>query len=164
MFKIYILNLSYLLKTTKIFRDESLENNRKNSTAVKLNGAISRYASACASFKAAGTPQRSLQFACDYSKLRSEFLQALVQLLHSCRTLCTAPPYAIAIHEAVSAKDELLRYGRVTPQVSGSGSGGAWGCVPPPSTPKLIKSYEPFLFRRAECSLILKLRKVITFT
>lgn len=83
----------------------------------KLNGAISRYASACASFKAANTPYNSLQFACDYAKLRCDFLQALVQLLHSCRSLCTAPPYAIAAHEAHTAKDELQRYGRVTTQV-----------------------------------------------
>ena len=89
----------------------------KENTVKKLNAAISRYASACASFKAASTPLRSLQFACDYSKLRCEFLQALVQLLHCCRSLCTAPPYAIAAHEAHTAKDELQRYGRVTSQV-----------------------------------------------
>ncbi|KAJ8678827.1 hypothetical protein QAD02_014614 [Eretmocerus hayati] len=83
----------------------------------KLNGAIAQYASACASFKAASTPSRSLQFASDYAKLRCEFLQALVQLLHSCRSLCTAPPYAIAAHEAHTAKDELQRYGRVTSQL-----------------------------------------------
>lgn len=50
----------------------------------KLNGAIARYASACASLKAASTPLRSLQFASEYSKLRCEFLQTIAQLLHSC--------------------------------------------------------------------------------
>lgn len=50
----------------------------------QLNGAIAHYASACASLKAASTPLRSLQFASEYSKLRCEFLQSIVQLLHSC--------------------------------------------------------------------------------
>lgn len=45
----------------------------------KLNGAIARYASACASLKAAGTPLQSSQFANKYSKLRCEFLQATVR-------------------------------------------------------------------------------------
>lgn len=93
------------------------ENESKSSMVEKLNGAISRYASACASLKAASTPLRSLHFRSEYAKLRCEFLQALVQLLHACRCLCTAPPYAIAGHEALTMKDDLQRYGRVTFQL-----------------------------------------------
>ncbi|EFN86907.1 Integrator complex subunit 7 [Harpegnathos saltator] len=83
----------------------------------KLNRAIARYASACASLKAASTPLRSLQFASEYSKLRCEFLQSIVQLLHSCISLCTAPPPAIAVTVVDATKDELQRYGRVTHQL-----------------------------------------------
>lgn len=64
-----------------------MESKARVYTVEKLNGAIARYASACASLKAASTPLRSLQFASEYSKLRCEFLQAIVQLLHSCRYL-----------------------------------------------------------------------------
>ncbi|XP_001602468.2 integrator complex subunit 7 [Nasonia vitripennis] len=109
----WLLGLELLTSAESCLLDDSAD----NSTVKKLNGAIAQYASACASFKAASTPLRSLQFACDYSKLRCEFLQTLVQLLHSCRSLCTAPPYAIAAHEAHTAKDELQRYGRVTSQL-----------------------------------------------
>ncbi|XP_051162958.1 integrator complex subunit 7 [Leptopilina boulardi] len=93
------------------------ENESKSGIVEKLNGAISRYSSACASLKAASTPLRSLHFRSEYAKLRCEFLQALVQLLHACRCLCTAPPYAIAGHEALTIKDDLQRYGRVTFQL-----------------------------------------------
>lgn len=61
------------------------ENESKSGIVEKLNGAISRYSSACASLKAASTPLRSLHFRSEYAKLRCEFLQALVQLLHACR-------------------------------------------------------------------------------
>ncbi|XP_008551700.1 integrator complex subunit 7 [Microplitis demolitor] len=95
------------------------ENHAENKARIteKLNGAISKYASACASLKAASTPLRSLQFACEYAKLRCEFLQALVQLVHSCRSLCTSPPPAIAMSIVVLTKDEFQRYGRVTYQL-----------------------------------------------
>ncbi|KYM93935.1 Integrator complex subunit 7 [Cyphomyrmex costatus] len=83
----------------------------------KLNGAIARYASACASLKAASTPLRSLQFPSEYSKLRCEFLQSIAQLLHSCISLCTAPPPAIAVTVVIATKDDLQRYGRVTHQL-----------------------------------------------
>ncbi|XP_024947780.1 integrator complex subunit 7 isoform X2 [Cephus cinctus] len=103
---------SHLMEET-----EDNENGRKSGIVEKLNGAISRYASACASMKAASTPLRSLQFASEYSILRCEFLQALVQLLHSCRSLCTAPPPAIAVAVVLATKDDLQRYGRVTHQL-----------------------------------------------
>ncbi|XP_050480045.1 integrator complex subunit 7 isoform X3 [Bombus vancouverensis nearcticus] len=94
-----------------------IEGRERIHTVEKLNKAIARYASACASLKAASTPLRSLQFASEYSKLRCEFLQAIVQLLHSCRSLCTAPPPAITCTVVLSTKDDLQRYGRVTNQL-----------------------------------------------
>ena len=89
----------------------------KSAILERLNTAISYYASACASFKAASTPLRSLQFASEYAKLRCEFLQALGQLLHSCRSLCTSPPPAIALSIVQVTKDDFQRYGRVTYQL-----------------------------------------------
>ncbi|XP_074098202.1 integrator complex subunit 7 [Cotesia typhae] len=97
-------------------QDESNAESKARITE-KLNGAISRYASACASLKAASTPLKSLQFACEYAKLRCEFLQALAQLVHSCRSLCTSPPPAIAMSIVVLTKDDFQRYGRVTYQL-----------------------------------------------
>ncbi|KOX73792.1 Integrator complex subunit 7 [Melipona quadrifasciata] len=103
---------SFLMEKT-----EEIESKARVHTVEKLNGAIARYASACASLKAASTPLRSLQFASEYSKLRCEFLQAIVQLLHSCRSLCTAPPPAITCTVVLTTKDDLQRYGRVTNQL-----------------------------------------------
>lgn len=76
-----------VIHSTPTFREGAKEGEgtKKLGTVERLNGAIARYASACASLKAASTPSRSLQFASEYSKLRCEFLQCLVQLLHSCR-------------------------------------------------------------------------------
>ncbi|KAG7198235.1 hypothetical protein KM043_005639 [Ampulex compressa] len=103
---------SYLMENT-----EETDGVRKIDIVEKLNGAIARYASACASLKAASTPLRSLQFASEYSKLRCEFLQCIAQLLHSCRSLCTAPPPAIAVTVVLATNDDLQRYGRVTQQL-----------------------------------------------
>ncbi|KYQ49464.1 Integrator complex subunit 7 [Trachymyrmex zeteki] len=98
-------------------KTEGEDNMNKAEIVEKLNGAIARYASACASLKAASTPLRSLQFPSEYSKLRCEFLQSLAQLLHSCISLCTAPPPAIAVTVVIATKDDLQRYGRVTHQL-----------------------------------------------
>ncbi|KYM91886.1 Integrator complex subunit 7 [Atta colombica] len=98
-------------------KTEGEDNTNKAEIVEKLNGAIARYASACASLKAASTPLRSLQFPSEYSKLRCEFLQSIAQLLHSCISLCTAPPPAIAVTVVIATKDDLQRYGRVTHQL-----------------------------------------------
>ncbi|XP_063990575.1 integrator complex subunit 7 [Diachasmimorpha longicaudata] len=90
---------------------------RKISVLERLNGAISRYASACAALKAACAPVKSLQFAIEYAKIRGEYLQALAQLVHSCRSLCTSPPPAIARSIAEVTSDKLQIYGRVTYQL-----------------------------------------------
>ncbi|KAI4492930.1 hypothetical protein M0804_002721 [Polistes exclamans] len=96
---------------------DAMDTSKKVDIVEKLNAAIAHYASACASLKAASTPLRSLQFASEYAKLRCEFLQAAIQLLHSCRSLCTAPPPAIACTVVLATKDDLQRYGRVTLQL-----------------------------------------------
>ncbi|XP_014471531.1 PREDICTED: integrator complex subunit 7 [Dinoponera quadriceps] len=109
-----------LVTKAECFLTEKVEDPQtvsKMKIVERLNGAISRYASACASLKAASTPLRSLQFASEYSKLRCEFLQTIAQLLHSCISLCTAPPPAIAVTVVDATKDELQRYGRVTYQL-----------------------------------------------
>ncbi|XP_043278908.1 integrator complex subunit 7 [Venturia canescens] len=108
-----------LMTSAESYGDGAGETRAEQKAAIldTLNGAISRYASACASFKAASTPLRSLQFASEYAKLRCEFLQALGQLLHSCRSLCTSPPPAIAHSIVLSTKDDFQRYGRVTYQL-----------------------------------------------
>ncbi|KAK2582610.1 hypothetical protein KPH14_004897 [Odynerus spinipes] len=103
---------SFLMDNT-----DTADTSKKVDIVEKLNAAIAHYASACASLKAASTPLRSLQFASEYAKLRCEFLQAVVQLLHSCRSLCTAPPPAIACTVVLATKDDLQRYGRVTQQL-----------------------------------------------
>ncbi|KAF7989463.1 hypothetical protein HCN44_008137 [Aphidius gifuensis] len=83
----------------------------------KLNYSISNYSSALASFKAASTPLKNLQFTCDYVNLRCEFLQSLLQLINSCKSLCTSPPPAIAMSIVLSTKDDYQKYGRVTYQL-----------------------------------------------
>ncbi|XP_020300438.1 integrator complex subunit 7 isoform X2 [Pseudomyrmex gracilis] len=100
-----------------INKTEGVEIPTKAEIVEKLNAAIAHYSSACASLKAASTPLRSLQFPSEYSKLRCEFLQTLVQLLHSCISLCTAPPPAIAVTVVHTTKDDMQRYGRVTHQL-----------------------------------------------
>ncbi|KAK0170394.1 hypothetical protein PV328_010962 [Microctonus aethiopoides] len=115
----WLSGLELLTSAESYLADDNSEtvDDEKANIVGKLNGAISRYASACASFKAASTPLRSLQFASEYAKLRCEFLQALVQLVHSCRSLCTSPPPAIALSIVVATKDDFQRYGRVTYQL-----------------------------------------------
>ncbi|XP_034171663.2 integrator complex subunit 7 [Osmia lignaria lignaria] len=115
----WISGLELVTKAESCLMDktEEAESKARVQTVEKLNGAIACYASACASLKAASTPLRSLQFASEYSKLRCEFLQAIIQLLHSCRSLCTAPPPAITITVILATKDDLQRYGRVTNQL-----------------------------------------------
>lgn len=115
----WLSGLEMLTSAESYLADDGEKNiaEQRTNIVAKLNGAISRYASACATLKAASTPLRSLQFASEYAKLRCEFLQALAQLVHSCRALCTSPPPAIALSIVVATKDELQRYGRVTYQL-----------------------------------------------
>ncbi|XP_066599830.1 integrator complex subunit 7 [Prorops nasuta] len=114
----WLSGLELITKAESYLMEDHPENSDKEMDIVeRLNLAVSRYASACASLKAASTPLRSLQFPSEYAKLRCEFLQSVVQLLHSCRSLCTAPPPAIAVTVVIATKDDLQRYGRVTQQL-----------------------------------------------
>lgn len=67
--------------------------------------------------QAASTPLQSLQFQSEYTRLRAEFLQCLAQLVHTCHSLCTAPPPAVASAIAETTRDNLQRYGHITNQV-----------------------------------------------
>lgn len=64
----------------------------KNSLVFGLNQAIIHYNKTVAALKAASTPSNLLQFQAEYARLRTEFLQCLVQLVHSSDSLCTVPP------------------------------------------------------------------------
>ena len=48
------------------------------------------------SIRAASVPSRSQEFQVQYLKCRSEFLQALSQIVYTCHSLRTSPPPAIA--------------------------------------------------------------------
>ena len=48
------------------------------------------------SIRAASVPSRSQEFQVNYLKCRSEFLQALSQIVYTCHSLRTSPPPAIA--------------------------------------------------------------------
>ena len=52
------------------------------------------------SIRAASTPNRSQEFQVGYLKCRSDFLQALSQLVYTCHSLRTSPPPAIASSQA----------------------------------------------------------------
>lgn len=82
-----------------------------------LSQAITHYSKAVSGLKAATSPLHSLLFQCDYIKLRSEFLQAHLQLLDACSCIKTSPPPAIAAAVAIAARDELQKSGRVVTQL-----------------------------------------------
>lgn len=67
--------------------------------------------------QAATTPQHSLVFQCEYAQLRSEVLQAHLQLQLACSCVKTSPPPAIAASVATATRDELQKCGRVVMQV-----------------------------------------------
>lgn len=67
--------------------------------------------------QAATTPQHSLIFQCEYAQLRSEVLQAHLQLQLACSCVKTSPPPAIAASVATATRDELQKCGRVVLQV-----------------------------------------------
>ncbi|GLV38008.1 deflated [Carabus blaptoides fortunei] len=89
----------------------------KNSLVQALNQAIVHYNKAVAALKAASTPTHNLQFQAEYIRLRTEYLQCLVQLVHTSDSLCTVPPPAIASTIVQASRDELQRYGYVTNQL-----------------------------------------------
>lgn len=89
----------------------------KNSLVENLDLAVVHYNKAVAALKAASTPSHNLQFQAEYTRIRTEFLLCLVQVVHTSDSLCTVPPPAIASTIVQSTRDELQRYGYVTNQL-----------------------------------------------
>lgn len=83
----------------------------------RLDYAIVHYNKALAALKAASTPSHNLQFQSEYMRIRVEFLQSLLQLIHTCNILCIVPPPAIASTIAQSTRDEYQRHGYITNQM-----------------------------------------------
>ncbi|KFM66126.1 Integrator complex subunit 7, partial [Stegodyphus mimosarum] len=79
--------------------------------------AVTYYMKAVSALKAATTPQHSLIFQCEYARLRSEVLQAHLQLQLACSCIKTSPPPAIAGSVAAVTRDELQKCGRVVMQI-----------------------------------------------
>lgn len=50
-------------------------------------------------------------------KIRAEFLQNLIQLIHTCNIMCIVPPPAIASTIVQSTRDEFQRHGYITNQM-----------------------------------------------
>ncbi|KAI4458261.1 c1orf73 protein [Holotrichia oblita] len=83
----------------------------------KLDFAVIHYNRAIAALKAASTPSHNLQFQAEYMRIRAEFLQCLIQLVHTCNILCIVPPPAIAASIVQSSRDEYQRHGYITNQM-----------------------------------------------
>ncbi|KAJ1532049.1 hypothetical protein ONE63_000680 [Megalurothrips usitatus] len=83
----------------------------------RISLASSHYCKAAAALKAASTPAHCLQFQSEFIRLRGEFLQLLAQVVHCCRSYCTAPPPAVAGSMATATRDDLLRFGHITPEL-----------------------------------------------
>ncbi|KRT83554.1 hypothetical protein AMK59_3241, partial [Oryctes borbonicus] len=94
-----------------------LENGDGVSVIDKLDFAVIHYNRAIAALKAASTPTHNLQFQAEYMRIRAEFLQCLIQLVHTCNTLCIVPPPAIAASIVQSSRDEFQRLGYITNQM-----------------------------------------------
>lgn len=93
----------------------------RSKLANYLTEAIKHYNKATTALKAASSPTQTLQFQYEYTKLRTDFLDCLLQLIYACNSLCTAPPPAIAAATAQSARDDMQRFGHVTQQLRASG-------------------------------------------
>lgn len=93
------------------------EGESKKDIVNRLDSAIVHYNKALAALKAASTPSHGLQFQSEYMKIRVEFLQNLLQLIHTCNILCIVPPPAIASTIVQSTRDEYQRHGYITNQM-----------------------------------------------
>lgn len=82
-----------------------------------LDLAVVHYNKGIAALKAASTPTHNLQFQAEYMRIRAEFLQCLVQLVHTCNILCIVPPPAIAQTIVQSTRDEFQKHGYITNQI-----------------------------------------------
>ncbi|XP_022912913.1 integrator complex subunit 7 [Onthophagus taurus] len=83
----------------------------------RLSFAVVHYNKAIAALKAATTPSNHLHFQAEYMRIRSEFLQCLIQVIHTCNILCVVPPPAIASTLAQTTRDEFMRHGYLTNQM-----------------------------------------------
>ncbi|KAJ8960602.1 hypothetical protein NQ318_013893 [Aromia moschata] len=83
----------------------------------RLDTAVIHYNKAMAALKAASTPSHNLTFQAEYMKIRTEFLQCLVQLIYTCNILCIVPPPAIAATIVQNTRDEYQRHGYITNQL-----------------------------------------------
>lgn len=82
-----------------------------------ISQAVIGYMKAISALKASTTPQHSLSFQYEYAWLRSEVLQAHLQLQLACCCVKTSPPPAIAAAVAAATRDELQKCGRVVMQI-----------------------------------------------
>lgn len=104
----------WLLGLKQVCLGEHLLNDVSNKDLVdKLTVASSHVLEGLSSIRAASTPSRSQDFQVEYLKCRSDFLQALSQLVFTCHSLRTSPPPAIS-SQAKASGDDLARCGRVT--------------------------------------------------
>ena len=65
------------------------------------------------SIRAASVPSRSQEFQVQYLKCRSEFLQALSQIVYTCHSLRTSPPPAIAGTQVIILNGLKFRWKKV---------------------------------------------------
>ena len=99
---------------------EAQLNTVSNSDLVtRIAEASSSILEGLSTIRAASTPNRSQEFQVEYLKCRSDFLQALLQLVYTCHSLRTSPPPAIANSQAKASSDDLQRCGRVTSLLRG---------------------------------------------
>jgi len=82
-----------------------------------LTQAVTHYMRGLSALKAATTPTHTLLFQCEYARLRSEMLQAHVQLINACNSFKMSPPPAISASLAAATRDELNRCGRIATQL-----------------------------------------------
>lgn len=100
------------------FGEAQLHDSKANSCLEsRISLASSHYCKAAAALKAASTPAHCLQFQSEFIRLRGEFLQLLAQVVHCCRSYCTSPPPAVAGSMATATRDDLLRFGHITPEL-----------------------------------------------
>ncbi|KAK5650389.1 hypothetical protein RI129_001418 [Pyrocoelia pectoralis] len=112
-------NLHFWLVCLKEMCDAetALSNTEKDKVVDCLDAAVNHYNKAIAALKVAGTPSNNLQFQSEYMRLRTEFLQCLVQLIHTSNILCIVPPPAIASSIVQTTRDEYQRHGYITNQM-----------------------------------------------
>ena len=94
--------------------EQALNNVQNKDLVERLTLASSHVLEGMSSIRAASTPTKSQEFQVEYLKCRSDFLQALAQIVYTCHSLRTSPPPAIAGSQAKASADDLQRCGRIT--------------------------------------------------